>query len=198
MNAEQTPQYSDIRLAGHEGGDFLFVPISLSGSLDAEDEAPQPTFDAREIELAYWESVKESQDTASIESYLEQYPDGALAALARRRLTILEEGPAPPPAMTKFDGEWRGRARLSSGLGPCPTTMRWQVTITGGKATGSGGGGQKVVFSGAIDADGVLTGTLETWAMIEVRGTYDDGEIEGDWKLRGGCRWDFDLARAED
>jgi hypothetical protein len=25
LNADQTPQYSDIRRAGHEGGDFLFV-----------------------------------------------------------------------------------------------------------------------------------------------------------------------------
>jgi hypothetical protein len=25
LNANQTPQYSDIRMAGHEGGDFLFV-----------------------------------------------------------------------------------------------------------------------------------------------------------------------------
>ena len=25
LNADQTPQYSDIRLAGHEGGEFIFV-----------------------------------------------------------------------------------------------------------------------------------------------------------------------------
>ncbi len=25
LNAKQTPQYSDIRFAGREGGDFLFV-----------------------------------------------------------------------------------------------------------------------------------------------------------------------------
>ncbi len=25
LNADQTPQYSDIRRAGHDGGDFLFV-----------------------------------------------------------------------------------------------------------------------------------------------------------------------------
>ena len=25
LNADQTPEYSDIRRAGHEGGDFLFV-----------------------------------------------------------------------------------------------------------------------------------------------------------------------------
>jgi hypothetical protein len=25
VNADQTPQYSDIRRAGHDGGDFVFV-----------------------------------------------------------------------------------------------------------------------------------------------------------------------------
>jgi len=25
LNAQQTPQYSDVRQAGHDGGDFLFV-----------------------------------------------------------------------------------------------------------------------------------------------------------------------------
>ena len=25
LNADQTPQYADVRKAGHEGGDFLFV-----------------------------------------------------------------------------------------------------------------------------------------------------------------------------
>ena len=25
LNAEQTPEYGDVRYAGHEGGDFVFV-----------------------------------------------------------------------------------------------------------------------------------------------------------------------------
>ncbi len=25
LNAKQTPEYSDVRQAGHDGGDFLFV-----------------------------------------------------------------------------------------------------------------------------------------------------------------------------
>jgi hypothetical protein len=25
LNADQVPQFADIRMAGHEGGDFLFV-----------------------------------------------------------------------------------------------------------------------------------------------------------------------------
>jgi hypothetical protein len=28
LNSDQTPEYSDIRKAGHEGGEFLFVPVS--------------------------------------------------------------------------------------------------------------------------------------------------------------------------
>jgi hypothetical protein len=26
VSADQTPEFADIRKAGHEGGDFLFVP----------------------------------------------------------------------------------------------------------------------------------------------------------------------------
>ena len=32
VNADQTPVYSDIRNAGHEGGDFLFVPRKKRGT----------------------------------------------------------------------------------------------------------------------------------------------------------------------
>jgi hypothetical protein len=28
LNSDQTPEYSDIRKAGHEGGEFLFVPVN--------------------------------------------------------------------------------------------------------------------------------------------------------------------------
>ncbi|MCK4985331.1 MAG: hypothetical protein KAS40_07425 [Desulfobacterales bacterium] len=28
LNSDQTPEYSDIRRAGHEGGEFLFVPVN--------------------------------------------------------------------------------------------------------------------------------------------------------------------------
>ncbi len=28
-NADQTPEYSDIRHTGHEKGDFLFVPLDI-------------------------------------------------------------------------------------------------------------------------------------------------------------------------
>ena len=45
-----------------------------------------------EFELAFWESIKDSQDAAEFAAYLEKYPDGTFAALAEtRRSALLEE-----------------------------------------------------------------------------------------------------------
>jgi adenylate cyclase len=40
----------------------------------------------REIELSFWESVRESDNPALIEAYLEKYPNGEFSALARIRV----------------------------------------------------------------------------------------------------------------
>ena len=42
-----------------------------------------------EMELMFWESVKDSQVPEELEAYLERYPDGAFAVLARSRLKRL-------------------------------------------------------------------------------------------------------------
>ena len=43
----------------------------------------------REIELAFWESVRESVNPALIEAYLEKYPKGEFITLAEIRLREL-------------------------------------------------------------------------------------------------------------
>ena len=42
LNAAQTPEYTDMRYAGHEGGDFLFVRRAPSGSQGQPANAPPP------------------------------------------------------------------------------------------------------------------------------------------------------------
>jgi len=32
LNSDQTPEYSDIRKAGHDGGDFIFLDVGDIGS----------------------------------------------------------------------------------------------------------------------------------------------------------------------
>jgi class 3 adenylate cyclase len=44
----------------------------------------------REIELSFWESVRDSDNPALIQAYLEKYPDGEFSALARIRIDELE------------------------------------------------------------------------------------------------------------
>jgi class 3 adenylate cyclase len=49
----------------------------------------------REIELSFWESVRESNNSALIQAYLEKYPDGEFSALARIRMDELTpDGPS--------------------------------------------------------------------------------------------------------
>ena len=57
---------------------------SPSGAPAKEDTA---------VEVAFWETVKDSTDKREIAAYLEQYPEGSFVELARSRLQGLEEKP---------------------------------------------------------------------------------------------------------
>jgi hypothetical protein len=93
LNADQTPQYSDMRRADHEGGDFLFAPTDVSKeTVAAPAAAPVPVapkVDPRTIELAYWDSIKDSREPAILQTYLEKYPTGEFAGLAKVRIDVL-------------------------------------------------------------------------------------------------------------
>lgn len=66
--------------------------------------APAPTHrsEDRSAEIAFWESVKNSTNTASFEAYLTQFPNGVFAPLARLEIQKLEReekaARAAPPA----------------------------------------------------------------------------------------------------
>ncbi|MCX7897831.1 MAG: caspase family protein [Rhodocyclaceae bacterium] len=62
-----------------KGADLYFVPPPMAKG--GADEAA--------IELAYWNSIAQSESSADYESYLAQYPNGKFAALARSRLEAL-------------------------------------------------------------------------------------------------------------
>ena len=47
------------------------------------------------LELALWDSVEDG-DPAELESYLEQYPEGTFASLARTRIDAAALSPASP------------------------------------------------------------------------------------------------------
>ena len=86
LNTPQTPRYSDIREAGHDGGDFLFVPTSAS--LPASDTAATATPPSA-LDMQVWAAIQQSTNPADFETFLETYPTSPMAPFARNRLKEL-------------------------------------------------------------------------------------------------------------
>lgn len=50
------------------------------------------------MELTFWTSIKDSQDSADFEAYLKRYPEGHYSDLARNRIAAIARANAPKPA----------------------------------------------------------------------------------------------------
>ena len=64
------------------------------------------------VEITFWNSVKDSRNPAEIAAYLDKYPSGTFAPLARIRLEALKPKAAPPPAA---GGQWAAIAFAARG-----------------------------------------------------------------------------------
>ena len=81
LNAPQSPRYDNIRKSGHKEGDFLFVS---KRTLKASVEEPT------QADMLFWQSVKDSSNVDMVREYLNQFPNGMFAGLARIRIKELE------------------------------------------------------------------------------------------------------------
>lgn len=73
-------------------------------------------------ELAFWEAIKDSDNPAEFQAYLDIYPDGRFAPLARVRLSALQgEDAAPPDAVRRY------RATANVNVRAEPTTSAGRV-----------------------------------------------------------------------
>lgn len=85
-NSEQTPLCRPIRNTGDQGGEFVFVAAVR------EDPTPAGTKSKKinmEMELAFWQSIQDSDDPALFQAYLQQFPNGSFVPIAKRKLEIL-------------------------------------------------------------------------------------------------------------
>jgi len=76
-------------------GDFFFHAAVLSSA------AVQSGLDPKQVELAFWESVKDSRNAADFQAYLKKYPQGEFADLAANHLKALPavHQSAPNPSL---------------------------------------------------------------------------------------------------
>ena len=70
---------------------LVFLFLVLTTTVVAQ---PQPS----QGEIVFWESIRNSSDPADFRAYLEQYPQGTYAPLARNRINALQAKPETPPA----------------------------------------------------------------------------------------------------
>jgi len=61
MNADQTPRYDNIHKAGHEEGDFLFVPLNVNVSVTLENP-PRTSKNDVGMDALFWQTIKDSND----------------------------------------------------------------------------------------------------------------------------------------
>ena len=97
VNADQTPEYSDIRLAGHDGGDFLFVPVSLGATAAVTDAPAAAESGSASVDIQVWREIKDSTDAADFVTFVESFPSSPMVPFARNKLDQLETALVSPP-----------------------------------------------------------------------------------------------------
>jgi adenylate cyclase len=93
MKDSKDPAEFEAYLEQYPSGAFAALAEARLQAVLQEQEAPvEPAAtgsDLIAVELAFWDAVKDSDNPEMHEAYLERYPDGAFAALAKVRLTEL-------------------------------------------------------------------------------------------------------------
>ena len=171
VNADQTPEYADVRMAGHDGGDFLFVPVGVTSVTPIAETTAPATADetarvgadgTQAVELAYWQSIQNSADPAMFAAYLAEFPDGTFAGLAKLKRDALlpsvvpdariaptasatdEAIPPPPPESP----------RIVAAVDPAPTkaTVKDQYSDAHGLLQAGKFGAAREAFAAFIEA----------------------------------------------
>ena len=90
---QQRPFY---QMEGYKAEE-LVIAVGGSGASTASVSA-MPSVDPVAIELSYWETIKDSNDSDDFKSYLDKYPDGQFTALAKNKIRSLgSEKPSESP-----------------------------------------------------------------------------------------------------
>jgi hypothetical protein len=130
-----------------------------------------------EIELAFWNSIKDRNDQAAFKDYLLRFPDGVFASLARERLAALTAPrlavQPPANAPTTQDASCASEPTLKSLRGDQPVTMTFKnQTNEALSAYWLDYGGKRVLYRGFGAGDSYTQPTYVThpWVFADASG----------------------------
>ena len=113
QKAKSVGHDQDPAMYDQSDGDFYFVagpaPAQLAAAPGAGKGSPAAVqgVDPRAVELAFWDSIKDSKHADDYKDYLARYPDGQFSGVASRRVAAMsqsvsrggEAAPAAPSAV---------------------------------------------------------------------------------------------------
>lgn len=178
-------------------GDFYFMDGEITAETATAAAVPRPVAPVpatAAIELTFWDSIKESKNADDFRAYLNKFPDGNFASLARNR--IAELGPRSgdrPPARQSLDGLWQGQLETYGGLFDQPVKAAVKARVAGGKIDGEVFMyGENRRITGNVDSDGRLSdaklaGRIQSY---DLSGTLWQAHGTGlmGWKLKMDLR----------
>lgn len=96
-------------VASFPDGVYATIANSMIADLEAKQQVASRTVEPVDDELVIWESVKDGTTEAEFQVYLDTYPEGRYAALARTKIAALNASytPTVSPEQYPFDGTWR-------------------------------------------------------------------------------------------
>ncbi len=89
---DQTPAIYDEAI-----GDFVFTPAPPAPPSTAGTTPPGPPVPTFDRDALAWQSIAGSRNAADFQAYLEAFPNGVFAPLARSRVAALSAPVTPPP-----------------------------------------------------------------------------------------------------
>ncbi len=88
---------------------------------------PAPAPDRRQMELAFWESIKASSNPKDFQAYLDQYPEGTFVVLARNRIAPQAIAAAPAPVAAALSPVAQAPAKPVEQPKPAPAPVQAAV-----------------------------------------------------------------------
>ncbi|EFK05401.1 caspase domain protein [delta proteobacterium NaphS2] len=87
-NSDQTPLCRPIVNTGDQGGEFVFVASLEKEPKSVIPEAQQGNIDK---EILFWQSIQDNDSQSLFEAYLEKFPSGFFAPIAREKIEALKQ-----------------------------------------------------------------------------------------------------------
>jgi PQQ-dependent catabolism-associated CXXCW motif protein len=167
------------------GKQVPWVSSSLTGDFSFKPDASAPKAGSPAHDRAFWDSVKDSRSADELQAYLEQFPEGMFASLARARLKSLTAAAKPAtqvaavqPSARPAPAQPAAPARPPTPAPPAAARSDAQVKLSVASLPFLNDGGKSRIereFTAGAKAQKVLAMTeAGGWGMAQGRPSVDD------------------------